>query len=174
MRRGYLAVIALLTVVAIDSSIWQLRQHGWFTKHDSAIASSGKIMGVGIGSTMEETRERLDPLRDGEDDAPEGEKEEGERGYWKLKETEYDWIIAWADGRGKIVRLRAMLRQGVTKRFSEIGDLRLASTANPNIAKWKLRAADGTNYRLVAQGTEGRAATVYMFSVDLPAQGGGE
>jgi hypothetical protein len=131
----------------------------------SRIASSGQILGIGIGSEMEEAREKLDPLREGEDGAPEGEKEEGERAYWKLKETDYSWIIAWADKGGKITRIRATFRPDKPKPFSEIGDLGTATVNQPNAAAWNITAADGSPIRIVAQGPEQRASTVYMFSL---------
>lgn len=127
--------------------------------------SPGQIMGIGIGSPIDEAREKLDPLREPGESAPEGEKEEGERVYWKLKETEYSWIIAWADDEGKITRMRAMLRPEQSKPFSELGDLAVASVNQPNTVAWNLTAADGTPVRIIAQGPAQRATTIYMFSL---------
>lgn len=128
------------------------------------IAAVGKIMGVGIGSALEEAREKLDPLRENADEPEEGEKEEGERVYWKLKATEYSWVVAWAD-EGKITRLRAMLRADQPKAFSAIGDLATATVNQPNTAAWNLTAADGMPFRIVAQGPQQQATTIYMFSL---------
>lgn len=133
----------------------------------TTIAASGKIMGVGVGSSLDEAREKFDPLREGEERAPESEKEkeEGERVYWKLKETEYSWIIAWAAEDGKITRMRAMLRPDRLKPFTDIGDLATAKVNQANAAAWDTKAVDGWPFRVVAQGPEQRATTIYMFSL---------
>ena len=58
--------------------------------------ASGKILGLTIGSTMQEAREKLDPLRVPTDYVPDEKEESGRRVHWKLKETDYDWVMAWA------------------------------------------------------------------------------
>lgn len=135
------------------------------------IAASGKIMGIGVGSEMETAREKFDPLRGGEEHAPDSDKEEGERAYWKLKETEYGWIIAWADEAGKITRMRAMLRPDKLKPFQDIGNLATATVNQPNTVAWNLTAADGSPFRVVAQGPDQRATTIYMFSLRSTGDG---
>jgi hypothetical protein len=122
-------------------------------------------MGLGLGSSVEEVREKLDPLRDGEERPLDGEKEEGERVYWKLKGTEYSWIIAWAGDDEKIVRMRAMLRPENSKPFSEIGDLAIANVSQPNAAVWNTTAPDGSAFRVVAQGADQHATSIYIFSL---------
>lgn len=122
-------------------------------------------MGIGIGSPIEGAREKLNPLREGEEHAPDSDKEEGKRVYWKLKETEYSWIIAWADEEGKITRMRAMLRPDKPKPFREIGDLATATLNQPNRVVWNLTTAGGWPFRVVAQGPEQHATTIYMVSL---------
>lgn len=127
------------------------------------IESTGKVLGVGIGTSMNEARAKLDPLRVADERAPDRKEKAGTRVYWKLKETEYDWIIAWANREGEITRLRAMLRRERAKPFAEIGELSRATVNLPERAVWDIKHEDGEHFRLVAEGREQRAATLYMF-----------
>jgi hypothetical protein len=88
--------------------------------------------------------------------------------FWRLKETDYAWVMVWGGADGKVTRVRATLRPGKTKPFSEIGDSKTAVVAAPTNARWNLRRPDGPNYRLIAQGADERASSVYMFSLDVP------
>ena len=128
------------------------------------IASSGQILGVGIGMTMKEAREKLDPLR--EPDAPRDEKEKfGSRAYWKLRETEFDWIMVWANRERKIVRIRAVLRGDKHKPFAEIGDLAKANPNTPSAAAWNLLGPHGA-VRISALGGDGHAARISILAFD--------
>ena len=115
-----------------------------------AVQTAGTILGLTIGTSMAEAREKLDPLRVPADYEPDAKEESGRRIYWKLKETEYDWLMAWGNAAGKITRMRAVLRPGRARPFSEIGDLDSATSADATQARWNLRAPDGANYRLIA------------------------
>ncbi len=137
-------------------------------RHDSTARSrrslpTGEILGLTIGTPIAEARAKLDPLRMAAESAPDEKARSGKRLYWKLRETNYDWVMAWANDDGRITRLRAVLRPDHAKPFSEIGDLRTAASANDRGAKWNLRQRDGTAFRLIAHGAAGRAQTVYMF-----------
>ena len=128
------------------------------------IESSGEILGVRIGMTMKEVREKLNPLRDPA--APRDEREKfGTRAYWKLLETEYDWIMAWANREGKITRIRAVLRPESPKPFSEIGDLSRAVTNAPHAAAWNA-SRDHIHFRITAFGNEGRAVRISILAFD--------
>lgn len=131
------------------------------------IESSGQILGVAIGLPMAEAREKLDPLRAaGRAYEPDQKEQKGRRIYWKLKETEYDWIMVWANAEGNVTRVRAVLRPDKTMPFNEIGNLGRAASADPSRAKWNLRRPDGANFRLIVQGAGQRASSVYMFSLE--------
>ncbi|CAA9235455.1 MAG: hypothetical protein AVDCRST_MAG42-1801 [uncultured Chthoniobacterales bacterium] len=128
------------------------------------VQSSGRILGVAIGDTLESTREQLDPLRAPGSYPPDEKELQGRRIYWKLAGTDYDWIMAWADKQGKVTRVRAMFRAEHQKPFAEIGDLAAAITADAQTVRWNLKTESGAPYRLVAQGTDQKAISVYMFS----------
>ena len=115
---------------------------------------------------MPEARERLDPLRVPAAYEPDRKEETGRRIYWKLKATEYDWIMAWARADGRITRVRAVLRPEQTKPFGEIGNLQAAASVSPERVRWNLQRPDGTHFRLIAQGANDHAASVYMFSLE--------
>ena len=129
------------------------------------IQSSGKILGVGIGTPMKEARERLNPLREKTDGPLDVKEKMGTRVYWKLVETEYDWVIAWANRDGKIIRLRAVFRPDKLKPFAEIGDLATSVKSGPNMAVWDVVRETGS-FRLTAAGEEGRAARISLLAFD--------
>ena len=136
---------------------------------ESTIESSGEVLGVAIGMPMDEARAKLDPLRaPGPAYQPDPKELQSRRILWRLKETEYAWIMVWAGADGKITRVRATLRPDQTKPFSEIGNLAEAAAADATTARWNLRRPDGPNYRLIAQGAEQRASSVSMFSLEMP------
>jgi hypothetical protein len=90
------------------------------------VAAEGRpaqILGLTIGDPVDEARKRLDPLREPVDYTPDEKEKTGRRIYWKLRETEFDWVIAWGNAEGRITRIRAVYRPSQTKPFREIGDL---------------------------------------------------
>ena len=129
------------------------------------IASTGRIAGIAIGDPLEEARGKLEPLRVPGAEPADEKEQQGRRFYRKLKETEYDWIMVWGK-EGKVSRIRAMYRPDKAKPFSEIGDLTSAATADDTTAKWNLQQPNQPHYRLIAQGQEQRAISVYMFALE--------
>ena len=141
---------------------------------EPTIASSGKLLGVGIGMSMKEAREKLDPLR--EPDSPRDEKEKfGMRAYWKLRESEFDWIMVWANGERKIVRIRAVLRSDKQKPFDEIGNVADATKSGVTGAVWNIATPSGP-VRINAFGQNGAAARISILAFDpaLPLAAEGE
>lgn len=131
------------------------------------VESSGLILGIGIGMQMSEARATLDPLRQATDHEPDGKEQAGTRIYWKLDGTEYDWIMAWANKAGQITRVRANPRPDKPKPFAEVGDLSRAAAVQPQQAMWNVERAGGLSYRLIAQGDDRLAKSVYMFALNL-------
>lgn len=125
------------------------------------------MLGVGIGMQMSEARAKLDPLREQVEVVPDAKERENKRIYWKLKETEYEWLIGWANSKGVVTRLRARLREGNEMPFSKIGDLSRAVSSTPEQAMWNVTSDTRPAFRLVAQGKDHRAVTFYMFALDL-------
>ena len=130
----------------------------------ATIEATGEILGLRIGMPMKEAREKMNALRDPE--APRDEREKlGTRIYWKLRETEFDWVMAWANRDGKITRLRAVFRPDKTKPFGEIGDLSRAVTNAPHVAAWNA-TRDHVHFRITAFGNEGRAVRISILAFD--------
>jgi hypothetical protein len=134
------------------------------------IEVTGSILGVTLFAPLEEAREKLAKYKlvDGSAAAESGEKEEeaqGERAVWRLAETDYQWIVAWADKEGKVVKISASVRPEKKKPFSEIGDLARAKMHNESTALWIVQRPDGKSYRLVAKGPGEHAVTIYLYSL---------
>ena len=133
----------------------------------ATIEASGSVLGIGIGTQIDEARAKLEPLRKTFETPPDAKEQANKRIYWKLKETEYEWLIAWANSQGQITRLRARLREGSEKPFSEIGDLARATINTPDQAMWNVTGGKRPAFRLIAQGKDHRAITFYMFALEL-------
>ena len=134
------------------------------------IEVSGRILGVTLFASLEEAREKMERYKI--EDAPGGndgenqeEKEAGERMIWRLAETEYQWIVAWANKEGKVVKISASLRPEKKKPFREIGDLARAKAHTDAMALWITQHGDGTFYRLIAKGPAEEATSIYMYSL---------
>jgi hypothetical protein len=133
------------------------------------IEVTGSILGVTLFASLEEAREKMKvfKLEEGAE-AESSEKEEreaGERMIWRLAETEYLWIVAWANKEGKVVKISASVRPEKRKPFREIGDLGRAKAHDAAMAMWIARHRDGTYYRVVAKGPEEQASSIYMYSL---------
>ena len=132
------------------------------------IVETGSILDVKLFGSIEEAREKMAHLKIVKDATPaavEKWKRGGSRIAWRLAETEYLWIVAWADSEGKIERISASVRPEKKKPFKEIGDLARAKVHNESKAMWIVERPDGSNYRLVAKGPEREAVTIYMYSL---------
>ncbi len=126
---------------------------------------TGSILGVRIGSNIEEVRAKLEPLgtfggratRDG-----------GRKEAWTLKETDYVSIAYKTDKHGRVVWVTGFLRPGKEISFSHLGDLSIASRSMDSQAIWNVTTPDG-GYRLVAKGPNGKARVIYLLSLAVPS-----
>jgi hypothetical protein len=133
------------------------------------IEITASILDVKLFAPLEEAREKLSRYKLENDAGPEAaekeEREGGERIVWRLAETEYQWIVAWADKEGKVVKISASLRPEKKKPFKEIGDLGRAKVHNDSMAMWSVPRPDGAGFRLVAKGSGEHALSIYMYSL---------
>lgn len=132
------------------------------------IVETGSILEVKLFGSIEEAREKLAHLKIDKDATPavaEKWKRGGSRIAWRLAETDYLWIVAWADKDGKVERISASVRPEKKKPFKEIGDLSRAEGHNESMAMWIVQRPDGSRYRLVAKGQNQQAVTIYMYSL---------
>ena len=132
------------------------------------IAETGRVLDVTLFGSIEEAREKMAHLKIDRDATPavaENWKRGGSRIVWRLAETDYLWIVAWADKEGKVERISASVRPEKKKPFKEIGDLSKAEGHNESMVLWNVQRPDGSSYRLVAKGPNEQAVTIYMYSL---------
>ena len=166
MHRKLCSILFLVSAAAAAPAEEPARPSAPATDAEPPITVSGSILGITIGMPMREARERLLPLRE-PIPGPLDEKEKaGQRTYWKLVGTEYDWVMAWANRDRKITKIRAVLRPEKLKPFEEIGDLTKALSSNPSAAVWDVMRQEGASFRLTALGAEGRAVRISMLALD--------
>jgi hypothetical protein len=124
---------------------------------------------VTLFASLEQAREKMKGFKLESEASPEtpekGEREAGERMIWRLAETEYLWIVAWADKEGKVVKISASMRPEQKKPFREVGDLARAKVHNDSMAMWVAQHPDGTYFRVVAKGPAEQASSVYLYSL---------
>jgi hypothetical protein len=138
------------------------------TATPALIEQTASILGVKLFGSIEEAREKLAHLKIDKEATPavlEKGKRGGSRIVWRLAETEYLWIVAWADKEGKVEKISASVRAEKKKPFKEIGDLGRAKVHTETMAMWLVERPDGSNYRLVAKGPGEEAVTIYMYSL---------
>lgn len=146
----------LLIVIALFASAASAQ------KKEAHVINS--ILGVGIGSTFEETRSKLSSLGSG---GGRDTRDGGRKEAWTLKGTEYATIAFKTNGKRRVAWISAFARPGKEVPFAKLGDLSQAVTSDSE-AVWNVKTATG-GYRLVAKGAHGRASVVYLLSLEFPA-----
>jgi hypothetical protein len=135
------------------------------------VEPSNEILGIGIGSTLEEAHQKLDPLRDPSSaifrDKEANEGDGGEKAYWRLVGTEYSWIMVWANKERRLVQISASVRPEKLKPFAEVGDLSKATVSLESVAKWNVLRPNNRSYQLVAKGPNRHANNIYMIATTL-------
>ena len=134
------------------------------------IEETGSILDVKLFGSIDEAREKMAHLKIDKDATPavaEKWKRGGSRIVWRLAETDYVWIVAWADKEGKVQRISASVRPEKKKPFKEIGDLSRAEGHNESMALWNVQRPDRSSYRLIAKGPNEQAVTIYMYSLKV-------
>lgn len=129
------------------------------------------ILGVGIGTNLEEAHAKLDRLSTREKgDADERENEEREGGRkesWALRGTNYATIALQADQEGRVVWITGFVRPGKEIPFAKLGDLSAATVVTDSRAVWNIATHDG-GYRLIAKGQNGKARVISLLSLATP------
>lgn len=137
------------------------------------IEETASILDVKLFGSIEEAQEKMAHLKidkDATPAVPEKWKRGGSRIAWRLAETDYLWVVAWADKDGKVERISASVRPEKKKPFKEIGDLSRAQGHNESKALWNVQRPDGLSYRLVVKGPNEQAVTIYMYSLKAPKE----
>jgi hypothetical protein len=122
------------------------------------------ILGVRIGSSLEEAHEKLKGLgtvggratRDG-----------GRKEAWAMKGGDFTSVAYRTDASGRVVWLTGFVRPGKEIPFAKLGDLAQTSGRDNTEAAWTVETPGG-GYRLVAKGPSGKARVVYLLSLQTP------
>lgn len=138
------------------------------------------ILGVGIGSSLDQAHANLDRLRTRnarkahEESAAEEEREEqeqqregGRKEAWALRATNYATVALQADREGRVVWITGFVRPGKEISFARLGNLSAAAVATDKKAVWNV-ATPGGGYRVIAKGDNGKARVVSILSLASP------
>jgi hypothetical protein len=120
--------------------------------------TSKAILGVEVGMTLADARDRLRPL--GRSEAR--EVTAGMKQVWKLDRTGFEWVALRSDAEGRVVWITGHRRAGQELPFDAIG---LAPrTATEDTAIWNV---EGTfsGQRLTLRGAKRRAQVVTLVAV---------
>ena len=144
-----------------------------FVKAQTANRSrvSDSILGVRIGTSLEEAQKKLEPLSmtsERPTDEDEDKEEGGTKRYWKLKGTNYTSVALKTNQKGRVVWVTGFVRPSKELLFSELGDTSRALRATDSQAIWNVATSNG-GYRLVAKGQNGRARVIYLLSLATQA-----
>jgi hypothetical protein len=134
-----------------------------------AAAQSVKVMtsilGLELGSTLEQAHTKLDKLSDSAH--PPKEEEEGpeRKVLWQLARTDYSAVFVKSDERKRITYINAFLRPGKEIPFEKIGDTKKAPLQDINTIAWDVLRPNRPLFRVVASGADQRASSITIFIV---------
>ena len=156
LRVGPACLSSLVVVLLLTSAVSAQK-----SKQTRTIDS---LLGVSIGSTLEEARAKLTPLGTG---GGRDTRDGGRKEAWTLKGTDYATLAFKTDGKGRVVWVSAFARPGKEIPFSKLGDLSKTMQAPESEAIWNIETPQG-RYRLVAKGANRKASVVYLLSLEFP------
>lgn len=156
LRVGPACLSSLVVVLLLTSAVSAQK-----SKQTRTIDS---LLGVSIGSTLEEARAKLTPLGTG---GGRYTRDGGRNEAWTLKGTDYATLAFKTDGKGRVVWVSAFVRPGKEIAFSKLGDLSKAAQAPGSQTVWNIETPQG-GYRLVAKGANGKASVIYLLSLEFP------
>jgi hypothetical protein len=137
------------------------------------------ILGVGIGSSLDQAHTKLDrhrkrkPLGTREEseqetrEEQEQEREGGRKEAWALKATNYATVALQTDRAGRVVWITGFVRPGKEIPFAKLGNLSSATVVTDTRAVWNV-ATLGGGYRVIAKGQNGRARVISILSLASP------
>jgi hypothetical protein len=156
-------VVALLIVSAC--LVWSSRAAA---QKEERVRVTDSILGIRLGSTLEEAREKLKRLgKSGGEGVGEGEREGGRKEAWILKKSAYNSLAYQTDGAGRVEWVTGFVRRGREIPFANLGDLRRASYKSDQEAVWNIERPEG-NFRLIAKGSGGKASVVHLLTLKPP------
>lgn len=126
------------------------------------------ILGLELGSTLEQVHAKLDKLSDPAH--PPKEEEEGpeRKILWQLARTDYSAVFVKSDERKQITYINAFLRPGKEIPFEKIGDTKKAPLQDVNTIVWDVLPPNRPLFRVVAKGADRKANNITIFVVKRP------
>ncbi|MDT7604099.1 MAG: hypothetical protein QOF61_2096 [Acidobacteriota bacterium] len=161
------AIAATALLIASASLVWSPRVEA---QKNERVRVTDSILGVRLGSTLEEAREKLKGLTktggEGEGER-EGEREGGRKEAWVLKKSAFTSIAYQTDERGRVQWVTGFVRPGHEIPFSNLGDLSHASHKSEQAVIWNVQRPEG-NMRVIARGSAWKARVVQVLSLNAP------
>lgn len=134
-----------------------------------AAAQSVKVMtsilGLELGSTLEQAHTKLDKLSDPAHPPKEEEEGRERKVLWQLARTDYSAVFVKSDERKRITYINAFLRPGKEIPFEKIGDTKKAPLQDINTIAWDVLRPNRPLFRVVASGADQRASSITIFIV---------
>jgi len=126
------------------------------------------ILGLELGSTLEQAHAKLDKLSNPAH--PPKEEEEGpeRKILWQLARTDYSAVFVKSDEKGRITYINAFLRPGKEIPFEKIGDTKKAPLQDVNTIVWDVLRPNRPLFRVVAKGADRKASNITIFVVKRP------
>jgi hypothetical protein len=127
------------------------------------------ILGLNLGSTLEEAHKKLDKLCDAAHRPKEEEEEDNKEGerkvLWELVGTQYGFVFVKADEKERITYLSGYLRPGKEIPFSKIGEMQKAPIQTPQLIAWDVVRPKQPPSRVIASGEHHKANSIMVFVV---------
>ena len=163
-RAGSLAgpVLPFFLILLVLASSVVLAQQG----QQTLVIDS--ILGVGIGTSLDQAHEKLDRLsnreRRDERETADEEHEGSRKEAWALKATDYSTIALKVDREGRVVWITGWLRPGKEIPFAKLGSLSSATAVTESHAVWNVASPKG-GYRLIVKGPNRKARVISLLSL---------
>jgi hypothetical protein len=126
------------------------------------------ILGLELGSTLEQAHAKLDKLSDPAHPSKEEEEGPERKILWQLARTDYSAVFVKSDEKGRITYINAFLRPGKDIPFEEIGDTKKAPLQDVNTIAWDVLRPKRPLFRVVAKGADRKANNITIFLVKRP------
>lgn len=143
-----------------------------------AAAESVKVMmsilGLELGSTIEQAHMKLDQLSDPahppkeEEEAAEKGEEPQHKVLWQLAQTDYSFVFVKTDDQERINYIKAFLRAGKEIPFEKIGEAQKAPVQDATTIAWDVLRPKRPLFRVVATGADRKANSIAIFIVKRP------
>jgi hypothetical protein len=163
-RRSLTALLLLLSLAAASPR----RSPAAAAQKEKRVRVTDAILGVRLGSTLEEAHEKLKGLvKTGGEGEGEREREGGRKEAWSLRKTAFTSIAYQTDEGGRVEWVTGFVRPGREIPFSKLGDLSQAAHKSEQAAIWNVQRPEG-NMRVIARGSGWKARVVQVLSLKAP------